>query len=40
VALPPGEPVDTLPQAPTVGGADPFVPFGTDPFVPNGVWTP
>jgi uncharacterized lipoprotein YbaY len=40
VALPPGAPVDIFPQDQTVGGADPFVPFGTDPYVPYGVWNP
>jgi len=40
VALPPGGPADIYPQNQTVGGANPFVPFGTDPFVPYGVWAP
>jgi hypothetical protein len=40
VALPPGGPVDILPGNQTLGGANPYVPFGTDPFVPYGVWTP
>ena len=40
VALPPGGPVSVLPRDSAIGGADPYLPFGTDPFVPDGVWTP
>ncbi len=40
VALPPGGPTSIYPQNQTIGGANPFVPFGTDPFVPYGVWGP
>jgi hypothetical protein len=40
VALPPGGPDTTFPQEQSIGGANPYVPFGTDPFVPYGVWAP
>jgi hypothetical protein len=40
VALPQGGPVAIFPQDQAIGGADPFLPFGTDPSVPYGAWTP
>ncbi|HEY7053760.1 MAG TPA: hypothetical protein VH496_16735 [Mycobacterium sp.] len=40
VALPPGGPVATYPQAQNTGGANPYLPFGTNPYVPQGVWMP
>ena len=40
VALPPGGPNVVYQQDQSVGGADPYTPFGTDPYVPYGVWTP
>ncbi|HZQ33194.1 MAG TPA: hypothetical protein VFB19_15835 [Mycobacterium sp.] len=40
VALPPGGPTTIYPQTQTIGGANPYVPFGTDPSVPYGVWAP
>ncbi|MDH6244318.1 hypothetical protein [Mycobacterium sp. OTB74] len=36
VALP--GPVPVYPQNSVLGGANPYVPFGTDPSVPYGVW--
>ena len=40
VALPPGGPVAIYPQAQSIGGANPYTPFGTNPYVPYGAWTP
>ena len=40
VALPPGGPVAIYPQLQSIGGANPYTPFGTNPHVPYGVWTP
>ena len=40
VALPPGGPVAIYPQLQSIGGANPYTPFGTNPYVPYGVWTP
>ncbi|HZA08432.1 hypothetical protein [Mycobacterium sp.] len=39
VALPPGGPIAVYPQDSSVGGANPYTPFGTDPYVPFGVWS-
>jgi hypothetical protein len=39
VALPPGGPNVVYVQDQTVGGANPYTPFGTNPGVPYGVWT-
>ena len=40
VALPPGGPSIVYQQDQSVGGANPYTPFGTNPYVPFGVWTP
>jgi hypothetical protein len=40
VALPPGGPVAIYPQLQSIGGANPYTPYGTNPYVPYGVWTP
>jgi hypothetical protein len=40
VALPPGGPRIVYQQDQSVGGANPYTPFGTNPYVPFGVWTP
>jgi hypothetical protein len=40
VALPPGGPVAIYPQHQSIGGANPYTPFGPNPYVPYGVWTP
>jgi len=40
VALPPGGPVAIYPQHQSIGGANPYTPYGTNPYVPYGVWTP
>lgn len=40
IALPPGGTQVIYPQTQTIGGANPYVPFGTDPLVPYGVWAP
>jgi len=40
VALPPGGPRIVYQQDQSVGGANPYTPFGTDPYTPFGVWTP
>jgi hypothetical protein len=40
VALPPGGPNIVYHQDQSVGGANPYTPFGTNPYVPFGVWTP
>jgi hypothetical protein len=40
VALPPGGPIAIYPQGQSIGGANPYTPFGTNPYVPHGVWTP
>ena len=40
VALPPGGPVAIYPQLQSVGGANPYTPYGTNPYTPYGVWTP
>ncbi len=39
VVLPPGGPVSLYPRDQSVGGANPFVPYGPNPMVPYGVWT-
>jgi hypothetical protein len=39
VALPAGGPVVIIPEPQNIGGANPYVPFGTDPYVPWGVWS-
>ena len=40
VALPPGGPVAIYPQLQSIGGANPYTPFGPNPYVPYGVWAP
>jgi hypothetical protein len=40
VALPPGGPNIVYGQNQSIGGANPYTPFGTNPYVPFGVWTP
>jgi hypothetical protein len=40
VALPPGGPNVVYQKDQSIGGANPYTPFGTDPYVPYGVWAP
>ena len=40
VALPHGGPIAVYPGAQSVGGANPYTPFGPSPYVPDGAWTP
>jgi hypothetical protein len=40
VALPPGGPSIVYQQDQTLGGANPYTPFGTNAYVPFSVWTP
>lgn len=38
IPLPPGGPETVYPRDQSVGGANPFVPYGPNPFVPYGTW--